>query len=177
MKEERPNDYEMKDTHTKKQKRLGPYKDQLMLSEWLVDIPADFSTQWLLVVCPVGKRGLVIASKGLTSVYTKSGHCVNRFPSALPGGSRKTGSKVTDYCILDCIYHEPTRTYYVLDVMCWRGHPVYDSEVIRNHSLITTVGTLLRDIVQTEFRFYWARTKLAEQEAITEYSRSNPVGT
>jgi snurportin-1 len=147
----------MKDTHTKKQKRLGPYKDQLMLSEWLVDIPADFSTQWLLVVCPVGKRGLVIASKGLTSVYTKSGHCVNRFPSALPGGSRKTGSKVTDYCILDCIYHEPTRTYYVLDVMCWRGHPVYDSE--------------------TEFRFYWARTKLAEQEAITEYSRSNPVGT
>jgi snurportin-1 len=82
-----------------------------------------------------------------------------------------------DYCILDCIYHEPTRTYYVLDVMCWRGHPVYDSEVIRNHSLITTVGTLLRDIVQTEFRFYWARTKLAEQEAITEYSRSNPVGT
>lgn len=50
-------------------KRLGPYRDQLMLSEWLVDIPADFSTQWLLVVCPVGRRGLVVASKVHSTTY------------------------------------------------------------------------------------------------------------
>ncbi len=36
---------------------------QLMLSEWLVDIPADLSSDWLMVVCPVGKRSLVVASK------------------------------------------------------------------------------------------------------------------
>ena len=36
---------------------------------------------------------------------------------------------VLEYTILDCIYSEINRTYYVLDVMCWRGHPVYDSEV------------------------------------------------
>ena len=84
-------------------------------------------------------------------MYTKSGHCVNKFPSLLPGGSRKTGIKATgrgvplklkelitifvlavDYSILDCIYHEQSRTFYVLDVMCWRGHPVYDSEVIKS---------------------------------------------
>lgn len=34
-----------------------------------------------------------------------------------------------DYTILDCIYSEVDRTYYILDVMCWRGHPVYDCPV------------------------------------------------
>ena len=28
---------------------------------------------------------------------------------------------------------------------------------------------------QTEFRFYWAQTKVAEQDSIAEHSRSNPV--
>ena len=36
---------------------------QLMLSEWLVDVPADLSSDWFLVVCPVGKRSLIVASK------------------------------------------------------------------------------------------------------------------
>lgn len=35
----------------------------------------------------------------------------------------------SDYTILDCIYSEVDRTYYILDVMCWRGHPVYDCPV------------------------------------------------
>lgn len=35
----------------------------------------------------------------------------------------------TDYTILDCIYSEVDRTYYILDIMCWRGHPVYDCPV------------------------------------------------
>ncbi|RXN05290.1 snurportin-1-like isoform X2 [Labeo rohita] len=39
------------------------YANQLMLSEWLVDIPADLSSDWLMVVCPIGKRSLVVASK------------------------------------------------------------------------------------------------------------------
>lgn len=34
-----------------------------------------------------------------------------------------------DYTILDCIYSEVNQTYYVLDVMCWRGHPFYDCQV------------------------------------------------
>lgn len=34
-----------------------------------------------------------------------------------------------DYTILDCIYSDVERTYYILDVMCWRGHPVYDCPV------------------------------------------------
>lgn len=39
---------------------FGP---QLMLSEWLVDVPAELDIDWLMVVCPVGKRSLIVASK------------------------------------------------------------------------------------------------------------------
>ena len=33
-----------------------------MLSEWLVDVPDNLVDDWLMVICPVGKRNLVIAS-------------------------------------------------------------------------------------------------------------------
>ena len=39
------------------------YKDQIMLSEWLVEVPEDFETNWLVVPCPIGKRCLVVASR------------------------------------------------------------------------------------------------------------------
>ncbi|XP_012821704.1 snurportin-1 isoform X1 [Xenopus tropicalis] len=130
------------------------YANQLMLSEWLIEVPQDISEFWLLVVCPVGKRSLIVASKGSTASYTKSGYCVNRFPSLLPGGNRHNNASGKDYTILDCIYNEETRTYYVLDVMCWRGHPVYDC--------------------QTDFRFYWLQSKLQEQEGLCDISKRNP---
>ncbi|MBN3307842.1 snurportin-1 [Amia ocellicauda] len=130
------------------------YANQLMLSEWLVDIPTDLASEWLMVVCPVGKRSLIVASKGSTAAYTKSGYCVNRFPSLLPGGNRHNSAMGKDYTILDCIFSEVDRTYYILDVMCWRGHPVYDC--------------------QTEFRFYWLQSKVQEVENLSEIAKRNP---
>uniref|UniRef100_A0A663MFI6 Snurportin-1 n=1 Tax=Athene cunicularia TaxID=194338 RepID=A0A663MFI6_ATHCN len=129
------------------------YANQLMLSEWLVDVPLDLEQEWVVVVCPVGKRALVVASRGTTAAYTKSGFCVNRFPSLLPGGNRHNSSEKV-YCILDCIYNEAKQTYYILDVMCWRGHPVYDC--------------------QTDFRFFWLYSKIQEEEGLGEKSRINP---
>lgn len=130
------------------------YANQLMLSEWLVDVPSELDTEWLLVVCPVGKRSLIIASKGSTAAYTKSGYCVNRFPSLLPGGNRHNSAMGKDYTILDCIYSEVDRTYYILDVMCWRGHPVYDCP--------------------TDFRFYWLQSKMQEADGLSEIAKRNP---
>lgn len=129
------------------------YANQLMLSEWLVEVPTELETDWLLMVCPVGKRSLVIASKGSTAAYTKSGYCVNRFPSVLPGGNRHNSAIGKDYTILDCIFSEVDRTYYILDVMCWRGHPVYDCS--------------------TEFRFFWLRSKMEEECGLTEITKHN----
>ncbi|XP_015253920.1 snurportin-1 isoform X2 [Cyprinodon tularosa] len=130
------------------------YANQLMLSEWLVDIPSDLDSDWLMVVCPVGKRSLIVASKGSTAAYTKSGYCVNRFPSLLPGGNRHNSAMGKDYTILDCIYSEVDRTFYILDVMCWRGHPVYDCP--------------------TEFRFYWLQSKVEETDGLSEIAKRNP---
>lgn len=51
------------------------------------------------------------------------------FESNLPaGGSNYKGNKTTDYCILDCVYDQTTFTFYVLDMMCWKGHPIYDCD-------------------------------------------------
>jgi len=35
---------------------------QLMLSEWMLEVPDNFTDDWVMVPCPVGKRSLVIAS-------------------------------------------------------------------------------------------------------------------
>lgn len=45
---------------------------QLMLSEWLVEIPEDLAQEWLLVLCPVGRRNLLIAANVST--------CTSRMP-------------------------------------------------------------------------------------------------
>ena len=132
-----------------------PYRNQLMLSEWLVDVPEDFLEKWFVVVCPIGKRSLIISSNGTTYAHSRSGSCLNTFPSLLPGGCHKTYRTSRDHCILDCIFDNVTRTYYVLDIMCWNGHPFYDSD--------------------TEFRSFWAKTKLIEEkERISVISKINP---
>ena len=127
-----------------------------MLSEWLVEVPDDFEEKWQMYVCPIGKRCLVIAAKGTTFAYSRSGQCINNFPSLLPGGCAKTSKLARDTCIMDCIYYEGTQTFYVLDIMCWGGHPVYDSD--------------------TEFRAYWKATKIRDNaEQISKFSRVNPL--
>ena len=130
----------------KKRTRSNPYRNQLMLSEWMVDVPPDLEDNWMVVVCPIGKRSLVVASKGVTCAYSRAGYLMNRFPSYLPGGCKKhmSGAKSNSYTILDCLYHEATSTYYILDIMCWRAHPVYDSDL--------------------EFRLFWMKSKLEEDK-------------
>ena len=125
-----------------------------MMSEWLVDVPPDFEENWFFTVCPVGKRSLVVANKGTTTAFARSGAHLNSFPSLIPGGCKRTSHTARDYCILDCIFHVTSHTYYVLDLLCWRGHPVYDSD--------------------RDFRVYWAKTQLAETEGVAKQSRINP---
>lgn len=131
------------------------YRNQLMLSEWLVEVPSDLVNQWLMLLCPVGKRSLVVASRGITKIYTKSGYMINSFPSLIPGGSRTNpDAPLHAYSLLDCIYSEIDKTYYILDVMCWNSHPCFDSE--------------------TEFRFYWLHSKIAECPDVKSISKNNP---
>ena len=73
----------------------------------------------------------------------RNGQILHRFPSWLPNGSRSTQAGSEHYCILDCIFHELDDTYYLLDVMCWKGYSLYDCS--------------------TEFRLYWREAKLQEE--------------
>lgn len=43
---------------------------QIMYSEWLVEKPVDFEQEWLAVICPWGKRNLVVASR-VCNLHTK----------------------------------------------------------------------------------------------------------
>ncbi len=113
-----------------------------MLSEWLVDVPLDFETKWYMVICPVAKRCLIISHNGRTYAYSRSGRFFKQFSSVLPGGNKHQSYSKNNYCILDCLFHETQQTFFVLDIMCWGGHPVYDSD--------------------TDFRFFWLHSKLSD---------------
>ncbi|CAJ0745019.1 12406_t:CDS:10 [Entrophospora sp. SA101] len=108
-------------------------RHKVMHAEWMYELPNDLEENWYVVLCPVGN----------TMSRLRNGGVMDVFESNLPaGGSNYKGNKTTDYCILDCVYDQATFTFYVLDMMCWKGHPIYDCD--------------------TEFRFYWLTTKFNE---------------
>ncbi|XP_034243805.1 snurportin-1 [Thrips palmi] len=149
--DEAPETYEnlhKKSTETTPKK--WTFRHELMLSEWLVDVPTDLEENWLLKPCPKGQRMMVVATQGTTKAYTKSGYVVATFSSGLPGGHRASRQGIT---ILDCIWDFDNRTYYVLDVLAWNNIELLDCE--------------------TEFRFYWLKTKLDECPEVTCHSDKN----
>ena len=93
---------------------------------------------------PEGKRCLVVASRGKTASRLPHGDVLHRWRSAVPSGSPQTATKDDQATVLECVFYEPSSTYYVMDVMTWGGYSLYDCTA--------------------EFRFYWLRTKLGELE-------------
>ncbi|KAF9295871.1 hypothetical protein BGZ88_001232 [Linnemannia elongata] len=132
----------------RKHKDRNPFRDQMMMPEPMTDIPSDLDTSYYIVPLPIGHRCFVISADGKTTARLPSGQLlVAAFESCLPAGSNQyRGNRRSDYCILDCVYSSVTRTFWTIDIMCWRGHPVYECE--------------------TEFRFWWLRGKLAEIESL-----------
>ncbi|KAL3331573.1 hypothetical protein AABB24_035085 [Solanum stoloniferum] len=152
--EEVDDDYgHHKDAHDLRQatKLRGPdarlwFAKQLMLPEWMIDVPDKLNTDWYVFARPAGKRCFVVSSNGTTISRLRNGVLLHRFPSALPNGARTNNSKAAQsYCILDCIFHESDETYYVIDGVCWAGISLYECTA--------------------EFRFFWLNSKLAETGA------------
>ncbi|KAI3850078.1 hypothetical protein MKW92_005609 [Papaver armeniacum] len=113
------------------------FSRQLMLPEWMIDIPPRLNHDWYVYARPSGKRCLVVSSAGKTVSRLRNGSVLHRFPS-FPTRDNNSGS----YCLLDCIFHEHDQTYYVIDMVCWRGYSLHDCTA--------------------EFRFFWLNSKLAE---------------
>jgi len=152
--EEEGEDMDTSEVRVRRLKKT--YKNQLMLSEWLVEVPQDLVENWLMLLCPEGRRNFVVASNGQTKVYSKSGKQVKSFPSNLPGGNRSQGGrrKGSTYTILDCIFSDTHGIFYILDMMCWDGYQYYDCD--------------------TEFRLSWVQQKFIEHQELSVRSRINP---
>ncbi|KAK4569023.1 hypothetical protein RGQ29_004431 [Quercus rubra] len=120
---------------------------QLMLPEWMIDVPDQLPKDWYVFARPAGKRCFVVSSNGTTVSRLRNGSMLHHFPSALPSGARTKDSSgsAQSYSILDCIFHESDQTYYVIDMVCWREYSLYDCTA--------------------EFRFFWLSSKLAETGA------------
>eukprot|EP00793_Prasinoderma_coloniale_P006325 PRCOL_00001155-RA len=119
------------------------YAAQLMSPEWLLSVPFDLASAWIVSPRPEGRRMLLVAAGGTTIARTRVGKATLRHASALPGGRRGGGRAPADaFSILDCVFHEPTQTYFVLDCMCWKGYSLYDCAY--------------------EFRRWWLQQKLEE---------------
>lgn len=117
----------------------NPHKNQLQLSEWLVEKPDDIHN-WYLVPCPKGKRCLVVAENGRTRAFNKYGGLIREFRSKLPGDHRLRQSKT----MLDCIFIPESGEYFVLDVIAYAHQDMTQCE--------------------TDFRFFWIRSKIDEEE-------------
>ncbi|GAB2221355.1 hypothetical protein Droror1_Dr00012530 [Drosera rotundifolia] len=126
---------------------------QLLIPEWMIDVPDRLAVDWYVLSRPAGKHCFVVSSNGTTVSRLRNGSVLHHFPSALPNGARTrdNGGSSQSYCVLDCIYHEADQTYYVIDMVCWRGYSLYDCSA--------------------EFRFFWLNSKLAESGACEPPSR------
>jgi len=119
------------------------YQRQLMLSEWLLALPTDLSDSYLLKLCPVGRRVLVVAAGGRTRVYNRRGRFMYCFASALPGGARTRARQEERQTVLDGVLVEAERTIYLLDVMAWHVTPFWNCD--------------------SAFRFYWLASKFEDE--------------
>lgn len=115
-------------SRTTSKKRHKPFANTLMLSEWLKTRPEDLESSWTAVPCPVGRHCLIVASKGRTRAYRKSGQIFKDFQSCLPGGAKRGGFIKSANCVLDAIWSESRRTFYILDCLAWNSHWLVDSE-------------------------------------------------
>ncbi|GJR63608.1 snurportin-1 [Tanacetum coccineum] len=121
------------------------FASQLMLPEWMIDVPDRLNHDWYVFARPSGKRCFVVSSNGTTVSRLRNGSLLHRFPSALPNGAKTRDRSAQSYCILDCIFHELDQTYYVIDMVCWAGISFYECTA--------------------EFRFFWMNSKLVESGA------------
>ncbi|XP_050348152.1 snurportin-1 isoform X2 [Nymphalis io] len=130
------------------------YSNVLMLSEWMIEKPRDFSTNWYVVPCPKGMRLLVVANHGTTKFYSKYGYFKFELHTGLPGGNPHNCYRKNS-CVLDCFFHEETNTMYLLDLLAWNNQPMTDGE--------------------TEFRHYWMKTQLEDFPDTQTINKKNKV--
>ena len=143
-------DEEMEEETGTTRRRNRAYRDMLMLSEWMVEVPEELEDKWLMLVVPVGKRCAVVSSQGQTRCFARNGfQFMSKFPSLLPGGNGNSRGTSRQNAILDCVFSDKEKTFFILDVILWNGASFYGC--------------------QTDLRFFWLDSK-REDLAPTEHT-------
>ena len=122
------------------------WSGQVMMPDWMVEVPDALQDKWLVSPRPQGKRCLVLASAGKTVARLRTGRLLHAFQSVLPNGGPGRGGGRTggqDATVLDCIYVDELGCFFICDVLCWKGHALVDCAA--------------------EFRFFWLQQKWAEE--------------
>jgi snurportin-1 len=158
-----------------------------------VELDHHSVVQWMVMPRPEGVRCLVIATGGETVSRKRNGVILHRFASSLPAGSRfvclfviylkfvcsselngviclfrMTNQGKQGACILDCIYQNQTKTYYIIDLMCWKGYDLYDSTTEFRYVEFTcfSFDFFLLFFLVLHRRRFWIDSKLAEISSI-----------
>uniref|UniRef100_A0A915PV07 Nucleolar protein 6 n=1 Tax=Setaria digitata TaxID=48799 RepID=A0A915PV07_9BILA len=173
--EEMDSEMSNADSKMKNRKRnWNRYADELMLSEWLVDIPERLSKDWICLPCPVGRRCLVVASNGVTSAYSKSGYLITQFHSYLPGGNHPCRGT---YTLLDCVFDAKSPTFYCLDMIAWNSLTVADSDfdcrLFMMNSRITENENFKEVSKQIPYRFICLPYCRCENSSMEEMMKQN----
>ncbi|KAK9887649.1 hypothetical protein WA026_023728 [Henosepilachna vigintioctopunctata] len=107
-------------------------------SEWLTEIPEDFPDDWLVKFCPKGSRRLVLCKERTTKVFDKYGIFQWEFQSNIPGGGGhpEFSCSTPGLTVLDCVYHNPTGTFFILDVIIWNGASLLNCDAEMRHYFI-----------------------------------------
>ncbi|CAH8846734.1 unnamed protein product [Trichobilharzia szidati] len=141
----------------------------LMLAEWLLFMPPNFTEEYSLKLCPKGRHVFVKASEGETNVYTRNGHHFLSTVSRLPGGGlgqsdRQNSSYMT---LLDCILWSAEDN---VNIDC-------ESEGSVDKQLYVIDIIYMRSTVYSQLSFrersVWMETYLKPQ--IEEFSESDPL--
>lgn len=80
------------------------------------------------------QRALIVSGQGTTKHFSRGGAFINQFPSHLPGGCRKQRTWKQSHALLDAIYVETSRTYYILDIIAWNELAFYDCDTMFRYS-------------------------------------------
>lgn len=54
---------EVQEAQTRQTKKQKYRRNNIMMSEWMLEVPEDLIDKWVMVPCPVGRRNLLVASK------------------------------------------------------------------------------------------------------------------
>ncbi|KHN85719.1 Snurportin-1 [Toxocara canis] len=132
------------------------YADELMLSEWLVDIPDTLSTDWICLPCPLGKRALVVASNIRLYAFRPC-WMEERMVGVKYELAHKKELEIerrAHYTLLDCVFSPEQLTFYCLDMIAWNDSAVADSDF--------------------ECRLFLLNSRISENENFKEVSKQFP---